>query len=100
MCIPVVPQNEWDQWLQAFSRRHSGWLVTIETHDSKTGETVTSRLMRLSSVEMDREDAKNPRINIVVRDGNKEIKHILFRPSEIIEEISADGNEKGIRMIS
>jgi hypothetical protein len=100
MCTAVVPHNEWHEFLQAFSRRHVGWLVSIETHDLETEETVASRFLRLESVELDLEDEKNPRINVIVRDNEKEIKHILFRPSDVIQQISKEGIEQGLRVVS
>lgn len=100
MCTPVVPHDEWDEFLQSFSNRHSGWLVSIETHDLKTEETVTSRFVRLAAVELDLEDKNNQRINVIVRDDRKEIKHILFRPSDVTLLVSSDGNDDGLRIVS
>jgi hypothetical protein len=86
--------------LQSFTQRHKGTLVSIETHDLETGETVRSRFVRLDSVEVDLEDAKNARINVNVIDGQKEIRHILFRPSDLILQISEAGTDAGIRVVS
>src|SRR6266576_5961694 len=100
MPIQTIPQSEWSEFLEAFSRRHGHWLVTIETHDLKTGETVASRFMSLQTIQLDLEDQKNPRINVTVRSDQKEIKQILFRPSELIVDLSEDGNDKSIRVVS
>jgi hypothetical protein len=100
MCTPVVPHNEWDQFLQSFTRRHRGWLVSIETYDLQTAESVASRYAPLESVELDLEDKNNPRINVVVRDGQMVIKRILFLPSDLTLEISEDGQEEGLRIVS
>ena len=100
MPIQTIPQTEWSEFLKAFSRRHEHWLVTIEINDSKTGETVASRFMPLQSVQLDLEDQKNPRINVTVRSDEKEIKHILFRPSEVILDVADDGNDQAIRVVS
>ena len=100
MPIQTIPQTEWSEFLEAFSRRHEHWLVTIETHDLKTGETVASRFTPLQSIQLDLEDQKNPRINVTARSGEKEIKHILFRPSELILDVSGEGNDKAIRVVS
>ena len=96
----TIPQNEWHEFLRAFSDRHAGWLVRIETHDLETGETVTSRFLPLQFVELDLEDEKNPRVNLVVRDGPREIKRILFRPSEVTLKLSDDSTEEGLRVVS
>jgi hypothetical protein len=100
MPTQTIPQAEWNEFLEAFSRRHQGWLVTVETHDLKTGETVASRFIPLQSVQLDFEDQKNPRINVTVRSAQNEIKHILFRPSDLILEVSEDGNDKAIQVVS
>jgi hypothetical protein len=97
--ITVIARTEWDDFLRAFTNRHAGWLVTIETHDLKTDETVRSRYLRLDRVEFDIEDQKNPRINVIVRDDQKEIKHILFRPSHLLQ-LAEEGNEHGLRIVS
>jgi hypothetical protein len=100
MCTSIVPHNEWAQFLQSFTSQHRGWLVSMETYDLQTGETVTSRFAPLQSVELDLEDKNNARINVVVRDGQKEIKRILFRPSDVALQISEDSNDESLRIVS
>lgn len=100
MGTKTVLRRQWRDFLRGFSKKHSGWLVSIQTHDLKTAETVTSRFVRLGSVELDLEDKKNPRINVTVRDEDKEIKHILFRPSDLTLHVSEDGNDEGLRIVS
>ena len=100
MPVQTIPQTEWNEFLEAFSRRHEHWLATIETHDLETGETVASRFTPLQSIQLDLEDQRNPRINVTVRSDEKEIKHILFRPSEVTLEVADDGNDKAIRVVS
>src|SRR6266566_6001972 len=100
MPVQTIPQTEWNEFLKGFTRRHEHWLVTIETNDVKTGETVASRFLPLQSIQLDLEDQKNPRINVTVRSDRKEIKHILFRPSDLILEVSEDGNDKAIQIVS
>jgi hypothetical protein len=100
MSRSTIPQNEWHEFLRAFNDRHAGWLVSIETHDLETGETVTSRFLPLQFVELDLEDEKNPRVNVTVRDGPREIKRVLFRPSEVTVKLSDDRTEEGLRVVS
>jgi len=95
-----IPQKQWREFLQEFSRRHHGWLVTVETHDLETAEDVASRFLPLQSIALDLEDEKNPRINITVRSDQKEIRQILFRPSEVVLYRSARGDEEAVRVVS
>jgi len=90
----------WKHFLEDFSRRHAGWWVEIETHDVETKETVTSHMTRLRSIELDLEDEKNPRINVTVFYNSKEIKHILFRPSQVTLHLSEQDEEDCLRVRS
>ena len=96
----IIPGKDWADFLQAFSDRHAGWLVSMQTRDLETGETVMSRFERLESIALDLEDEKNTRINVMLRDGNKEIKHILFRPSSLVLELNNKHNEAALRITS
>jgi hypothetical protein len=86
----VIPPEQWGEFLEAFSRRHSGWLVAIDASDFR----------RLESIALDLEDEKNPRINVMVRMDNKQFKHILFRPSRVVLHISRNGTEEAIQIES
>jgi hypothetical protein len=100
MSKQAIPLAQWDEFLQSFSRKHQGWLVTIQTHDVQTGETTATRFMPLKAIRLDLEDEKNPRINVTVLADQKELTHILFRPSDLTLELSAEGNEQAVRIVS
>ena len=76
-----IPPEQWGKFLETFSRHHRDWLIRLETHDRVTGEHVVSQKKPMESIELDLEDEKNPRINVIVQLDNKVIKHILFLPS-------------------
>jgi hypothetical protein len=84
-----ISPREWGRFLDTFSARYRGWQVQLETYDVVTRERVFSHEMPLESIELDLEDEENPRINLTVHDGNKLIKHILFRPSRLVS-VSSD----------
>ena len=95
-----IPEKIWKEFLERFSERHSGWLVQLETHDHKTEETVASRVTALRSIELDLEEEKNPRVNVTLLSDNKEIKHILFRPSQITLYMSEQEDEDALQIMS
>lgn len=86
-----IRRDEWDAVLENLGNRYQDGRVRIETHDRVTGENVVSHEMTLESVELDLEDEKHPRVNVVVRSGNKTIKHILYLPSRLALRYSNDG---------
>ncbi|HYR42609.1 MAG TPA: DUF5335 family protein [Terriglobia bacterium] len=95
-----IPQKIWKDFLERFSQRHAGWLVQVETHDRDTEETVASRVTALHSIELDLEEEKNPRINVTLLSDNKEIKHILFRPSQMMLYMSDQEEEDALQITS
>jgi len=96
----AVPRQSWNEFLGAFSRRHYRWLVTLETHDHETGETVDTSYAPLQSVSLDLEDLRNPRVKVVVLVDNKVITHVLFRPSELMLSLSPGGQDESLRIES
>jgi len=93
-----IPHEQWGEFLETFSRQHHGWLIQLETHDRVTSEDVVSQETPLKSIELDLEDEKNPRINVIVQLDNKVIKHILFLPSGLVLQSSEDGQEQSLRI--
>ncbi len=89
-----VPKRNWQSVLDRFTQKHSGLPVELETYDRDTQEHITSPIAALHSLTLDLEEAKNPRINVTVLSGNKEIRHILFRPSQLVlHESRTNGDE-------
>ena len=93
-----IPHEKWGKFLDTFGRQHHGWLIRLETYDLVTGEDVVSLETALDSIELDLEDEKNPRINVVVQLDNKIIKHILFLPSRVVFESSENSREQLLRI--
>ena len=93
-----ISRTEWDRFLNILNTRYHGWLAQLETHDLETREKVISRELPLESIALDLEDEKNPRINVTVHDGNKVIKHILFRPSRLVSSSSDHDQDVSLRV--
>jgi len=100
MSVVTIPPEEWKDFLEAFTERHYRWLVRMEIHDLQTGENVGSQYSPLHNIELDTEDANNPRINVTVCSDQKLIKHILFRPSRLTLEFAAGGAEESLNIQS
>jgi hypothetical protein len=93
----VVPSEQWSGFLDDFSRQHLGWSACLETYDLETRENVFSPEAPLESIDLDLEDEKNPRINVIVHLDNKIVKHILYRPTHLVLQ-SAAGNDESLRI--
>ena len=93
----VVPSEQWSGFLDDFSRQHRGWSACLETYDLDTRENVRSQEAPLESIDLDLEEQRNPRINVIVHLDNKIVKHILYRPSSLVLQ-SGDGQVKSLRI--
>lgn len=96
----AIPPLQWSEFLDVFTERHRGSLVRMEIHDLETGEDVGSPYAPLESVELDTEDANNPRINVTVDSDHKLIKHILFRPSHLTLHLTPGGADEWLHIQS
>ena len=95
-----IPRRDWRTVLARFTDEHSGLLVEMETYDHETEEHVTSPPSALHSMMLDLEEPKNPRINVTVLSGNKEIRHILFRPSQVVLHASRENGDEALTIES
>ena len=93
-----IPREKWGKFLDTFSRQHHRWLIRLETYDLVTGEDVVSQETPLDSIELDLEDEKNPRINVIGQLDNKVIKHILFMPSRLAFTSSENCQQQSLRI--
>src|SRR5262245_39267054 len=94
----LIPRDDWGPFLERFGRSHHGWATKLETKDHVTNEDVITQESPLEGMELDLEDEKNPRINVSVKLDNKLVKHILFRPSQVLLRKSADGAEESLKI--
>src|SRR5262245_49659695 len=94
--IKLIPREDWGPFMESFGRLHHGWPTRLETNDHVTKEDVVTPEGPLEGMELDLEDEKNPRINVTVKLDNKVVKHILFRPSQVVLRTSTDRDEEAL----
>ena len=91
MAQPVtreIARNEWPEFFDGFSRRHDGWLVTIEILDKDLGDQIEAENQKLKGIVAEpRHDPKT--IDILVGESPEGgSTHIIDRPTRVqIEEI-------------
>ena len=90
--------EEWGSFLETFGGAHRGWMTRLETKDTVTQESVVTHEMPLQTIELDLEDERNPRINVIVKVDNKTIKHILFLPSRMVLRTTSSSPEESLEI--
>jgi len=93
-----IPRGEWESFLEAFSRRHQGWLVTVEVLREKLGAQTEVRDLPLQGIFSERDGR---RITILVgRDAQKHLAHVVESPGRLWVEVAEGGAEAALEVES
>ena len=100
MVTREIPRNEWTQFFDSFSRRHEGWLVSVEVFDRKLGAQVQAEERPLKGIASDR-GGNDPDIEILTgRGGDDSFTHIVTHPTQVQVEETEEGAEAAIEIKS
>ncbi len=69
-----IPKTEWGTFLDNFSRRHEGWLVTLEIFDPEIGAQVVERELAMEGIVDEWDEIKGNAIMIMA--GTRPDDHI------------------------
>lgn len=75
-----VPRSEWREFADAFSRQHTGWLVTFEALDPALGAQEIARDVALSGITADREPGHDEITIIVAEPSGRRLTHRVSSP--------------------
>src|SRR5215467_4967505 len=90
-----IPQKDWPEFFEGFSRRHESWIVYMEIFDRETSEQIGSRTLHLKSI-----TAEDGMIVIVGEDEVNEINQLVRGPSRVLLTKSSEGADEGIEIDS
>ena len=90
-----IPQKDWPEFFEGFSRRHESWIVYMEIFDRETSEQIGSRTLHLKSI-----TAEDGMIVIVGEDEVNEISQLVRGPSRVLLTKSRGGGDEGIEIDS
>lgn len=95
-----IARNEWPEFFDGFSRRHDGWLVTIELLDKDLGDQIEAEDQKLKGIVAEpRHDPTT--IDIMIGnspDGGS--THIIDRPTRVRVEETQPGAEGALEIES
>jgi len=94
-----IPKDEWSRFFDEFSRRHQGWLVTIEIFGS-LGAQVEVHERALNGVVVEERDG-SPLIEILTGSTPGEtLTHTIARPTRVQVEETREGAEVAVQIES
>ena len=95
-----IKREEWSDFFDAFSRRHEGWLVTIELLDKDLGDQIEVRDKALKGIVAERK--REPKvIDIFVwNKPDEDSAHIIDKPTKVWVEETDEGADAAIEIES
>jgi Family of unknown function (DUF5335) len=99
MVTKEIARNEWPEFFDAFSRRHEGWLVTVEVF-GELGAQIESENQALKGIVAERRD-DSMEIEILTGNAPEEtLTHIITRPTKVWIEETREGAEAALEIES
>ena len=93
-----IKREEWTDFFDGFSRRHEGWLVTIELLDPKLGDQIEVENQALRGIVA--EPRRDPEV-IEIFTENREKQsttNVVEKPTRVWIEESAEGAEAALEI--
>ena len=94
MKATTIARNEWPSFFDGFSRRHEGWLVTLEVFQPQIGAQVEEHDLALEGViaELGNGNGDKDKIEITIGGTpHQHVTHIVLSPIEVSLEHTEDG---------
>jgi Family of unknown function (DUF5335) len=90
-----IPRDSWTDYFDDFSRRHEGWIATVEVMGDEGAQTEAEALPLAGvSAEKDGRD-----ISIALNADDRIVEHIVNRPEHVrVEE--DEGDERAVQIES
>jgi hypothetical protein len=89
-----IPRDEWNTFLDTFSRQHEGWLATLEVLAVDIGAQEEARDLPLEGISATSTDDKSPLIAINLgKTPEDHVTHTITNPTRLwLEQTSAGAN--------
>jgi len=89
----LVPEDQWVEFCNQFSRDHLGWPATIEVLDPETGPRHIARDLPLSGISFDTKGTRPGSLEISAGDDpDCQVSHVVDRPLYIREIEESSGS--------
>jgi len=84
MVTQEIPSHEWGRFFDEFTRKHNGWLVTIELLQEEIGNQMLARDLPLDGLSVESNEVGEFQITIMVgARPNARITHTIAAPRRV-----------------
>ena len=96
-----IPKKEWREFFDSFSRKHEGWLATLEIFSSEIGAQVEERELAFEGIVDEWDEIQGNEILIMVgAKPDDHITHSISRPIEVSLEQTDEGADAALAIKS
>ena len=102
MKIKEIPKEEWPKFFDSFSRRHEGWLVTLESFGAEFGAAqIQETELAFEGIVDEWDEIHGNQIVIMVgRKPDDHITHSISRPTQVSLEQTDGGADVALAIKS
>jgi hypothetical protein len=94
-----IPQRDWVEYLDEFSRGHQGEQVTVEVMSKEVGAQVEARDVPLQGISADRKRSGEHDVNIILgKELNPPLTHIVPEARRIFVMSSDQGTDQALEI--
>jgi hypothetical protein len=96
-----IPKNEWIEFFDNFSRRHEGWLVSLEVFGPEIGAQVEERELALEGITHEWAETEGKTITIMTGvKPDDHITHSVTSPTSVSLEQTDEGADAALAIKS
>jgi hypothetical protein len=90
-----VPRGEWRDFFDAFSKRHRGWLVSVEIMGADIGAQTEARDLPLQGITWDPHGA----LSILLGEGGaNHVTHLITTPTDVKVQLTEEGGDQTVQI--
>lgn len=88
-----IDRNDWNAFFASFSRKHAGWLATVEVMVPKLGDQIAMQNLPLLGIEL-----TDGEIEISVNGPDRHSAHRIDAPRRVWLEQAEDGADEALEI--
>jgi hypothetical protein len=94
-----IPRSEWVAFFDAFSKRHRGWLVTLEHMNPEIGDQIAARNLPLEGITAELNEPGTDEIEIVAgRRPDQHVSDTILGPKKVWLKSSDEGADEALEI--
>ena len=96
-----IPQNEWTEFFDTFSRQHESWLITLEVLSKQIGAQIEERELAFEGISVEWDEMHDNTISIMAgARPDRHITHKVCHPREVDLEQTDEGADVALAIKS